>query len=77
MSHTQLTHKRKGVSWLQHVRHWLAHPTSEVLPPIFGDAAPPDLKVFEAKIEEARHQVHEVPGPPSDHGRWNKPIGRH
>jgi hypothetical protein len=76
MSHAQKTHKRKWAAWFQHLRHWLAHPTSEVLPPIFGDAAPPDLKVFEAKVEEARHDIQEIPAPPGTHRVRSKPARR-
>jgi hypothetical protein len=76
MSHAQKTHKHRRASWLQHLRHWLAHPTSEVLPPIFGDAEPPDLKVFEAKVEEARHEIQEVPAPPGTRRGRSKPARR-
>jgi hypothetical protein len=67
-------HDPKRSRWLQRIRHWLNHPTSEVLPPIFGDAVPPDLKVFETKVEEARHEVQEVPAPPAVHGGRSKPA---
>ena len=76
MDHTQATHKPKRTGWLQSVRHWLSHPTSEVLPPIFGDAAPPDLKAFEAHVEEARREIQEVPALPATHGRRSKPARR-
>lgn len=72
MTNTRITHKSKRSSWLQHVRHWLNHPTSEVLPPIFGDAVPPELKVFEMKVEQARHEIQEVPAPPAVHGGRSK-----
>jgi hypothetical protein len=75
MKHTHTTHKTKS-NWLQHFRHWLSHPTSEVLPPIFGDAEPPDLKVFQAEVEEARHEIQEVPAPPVVHGGRSKPARR-
>ena len=75
MKHTHTTHKTKS-NWLQHFRHWLSHPTSEVLPPIFGDAEPPDLKVFQAEVEEARHEIQEVPAPPAVHGGRSKPARR-
>jgi hypothetical protein len=76
MTHTQTTHKIQGSSWLQHVRHWLSHPTSEVLPPIFGETAPLDLRVFEAKVDEARHEAQEVPAPPAVHGGRSRPARR-
>ena len=76
MTHTQTTHKRRGASWLQHVRHWLSHPTSEVLPPIFGDAVPPDLEVFQAQVEEARHEIQKAPASPAVHGGPSKPARR-
>jgi hypothetical protein len=76
MTHTQMTRKSEKSGWLQHVRHWLSHQTSEVLPPIFGDAVPPELKVFEAQVEEARHEIQEVPGPPAVDGGRSKPARR-
>jgi hypothetical protein len=72
MAHKQTVHKPKGSRWLQHIRRWLAHPTSELLPPIFGDAVPPDLKVFQAQVEEARHEIQEVPAPPAVHDGRSK-----
>ena len=74
MTHTDATDKPKKPGWLQSVKQWLAHPTSEVLPPIFGDAVPPDLKVFEAQVDEARHEVQDVPAPPAVHGGRSKRI---
>jgi hypothetical protein len=76
MTHSHTTHKPKKPGWLQRVRHWLSHPTSEVLPPIFGDAVPPDLRVFEAKVDEARHEIQDVPAPPAVHGGRSKPARR-
>jgi hypothetical protein len=74
MTHTWTTRRPEKPSWLQRVRHWLSHPMSEVLPPIFGDAVPPDLKVFQAQVEEARHEIEEVPAPPAVHGERSKPA---
>jgi hypothetical protein len=62
--------------WLQSVKHWLSHPTSEVLPPIFGDARPPELKAFQAEVEEARHDIRKVPAPPTVHGGRSKRARR-
>jgi hypothetical protein len=76
MTHTHTAHKQNRSSWLQRARHWLSHPTSEVLPPIFGDAVPPDLKVFQAEVEEARHEIQEVPASPAVHGGRSKPARR-
>jgi hypothetical protein len=76
MTHTQTTHKPKKPGWLRYVKDWLSHPTSEVVPPIFGDPVPPDLKVFEAQVEEARHEIQEVPSPPAVHGGRSKPARR-
>lgn len=76
MTHAHTTDKHKGSRWLRHLRHWLSHPTSEVLPPIFGDGVPPDLKVFEAQVEEARHEIQEMPAPPAVHGGRSKPARR-
>jgi hypothetical protein len=76
MTHTHVTHEPGRSGWFQRFRHWLSHPTSEVLPPIFGDAVPPDLKVFQAEVEEARHEIQEVPAAPAVHGRRSKPARR-
>ena len=76
MTHVKTTQKPKRHGWLQSLRHWLSHPTSEVPPPIFGDAVPPDLKVFQAQVEEARHEIQEVPAPPAVHGGRSKPARR-
>ena len=76
MTHMQTTHKPERHGWLHSIRHWLSRPTSGVLPPIFGDAVPPDLKVFEAQVEEARHEIQEVPAPPAVHGGRSKPARR-
>jgi len=76
MTHTQTTRKPDKPGWLWHFKHWLRHPTSEVVPPIFGDAVPPDLKVFQAEVEEARREIQEVPGPPAVHEMRSKPARR-
>lgn len=76
MTHSHTPHKPVRSGWLRHFRHWLSHPTSEVLPPIFGDAVPPDLKVFQAQAEGARHEIQEVPAPPAVHGGRSKPARR-
>ncbi|MEJ2211622.1 MAG: hypothetical protein P8129_21660 [Anaerolineae bacterium] len=76
MAHKHTTEKPEKRSWLQSVREWLAHPTAEALPPIFGDAVPPDLKVFEAQVDEARHEVQEVPAPPAVHDGRSKQARR-
>ena len=76
MTHPHTIHKQNKPSWLQRVKHWLSHPTSEVLPPIFGDAVPPDLKVLQAEVEEARHEIQEVPASPSVNDGRSKPARR-
>jgi len=76
MTHIQTTNKAKPHGWLQGFRRWLSHPTSEVLPPIFGDAVPPELKVLQAEVEESQHEIQEVPAPPAVHGARSKPARR-
>ena len=76
MTHMQMKKKPKRSGWLQSIKHWLSHPTSEVLPPIFGDAVPPDLRVFEAQVDEARHEIREMPASPAVHGGRSKPARR-
>lgn len=72
MANTQATHTHERSGWLQRVKHWLSHPTSEVLPPIFGDAVPPDMKLLQAEVDEARQQILEAPAPPTVHGGRSK-----
>jgi hypothetical protein len=48
----------------------------EALPSAFGDQTPPDLKVLEAQVEEAQHDVVELPGQPGVHPRASKPARR-
>ena len=74
MDHRETTHKHQKTSWLQHLRHWLSHPTSEVLPPIFGDAVPPDLRILEAMVDEAVHDIQEVPAKTAPRRAWSKPA---
>jgi hypothetical protein len=76
MTHTQTTHKSRRPGWFQNIRHWLRHRTFEVLPPILGDAVPPDLKAFQVQVEQARHEIQEVPAPPAIHARRSKPARR-
>ena len=76
MTHTHATHKPEKPGWLRRTKLWLSHLTSEVLPPIFGDAVSPDMKVFQAQVEEARHEIQEVPAPPAVHGGRSKPARR-
>lgn len=75
MTHRQTTQKPKRHGWLRNIRHWLSHPTSEVLPPIFGNAVAPDLG-FQAKTDEAQHEIHEVPAPPAVCSGRSKPARR-
>ena len=76
MAQTKMTHERRRSGWLKHLRHWLPNPTSEVLPPIFGDSVPPELRVFEARVEEALHETQEVPAPPAVRGGPSKRVHR-
>lgn len=76
MTHSRTTHRPTSPGWLQRIGYWLSHPKSEVLPPIFGDAVPPDLKVFQASVDAARNEIQEVPAPPAVHGRRSKPARR-
>ncbi len=76
MTGTRASHKATSSGWLHNVRHWLSHPTSEVLPPIFGDAVPPDMRVLQARVEDARHEIQERPAPRGVR-RWrSKPARR-
>jgi hypothetical protein len=78
MTHVSKPRKPKKPGWLRRTRQWLSHPASEeVLPAIFGDPEPPELKVFDAQVEEIRHEIQEVPGIPTIHDGRSKPTRRH
>lgn len=76
MTHAHKTHKPGNPDWLRHVRHWLSGLSCRTLPPIFGDPVPSDLKVFQAEVEETRHEIQEVPAPPAVHNGRSKPARR-
>ncbi|MGD8474584.1 MAG: hypothetical protein PVH59_10700 [Anaerolineae bacterium] len=73
MTHVQ-RHERD--SWIRRFARWLFGSPFRSLPPVFGDQTPPDLRVFEAEVEEARHEIEEVPAPPGTRGRRSKPARR-
>ncbi len=68
------THQKLG--WIGRFARWLFGSPFRSLPPVFGDQTPPDLRVFEAEVEEARHEVQELPGRPTVHGGRSKPARR-
>jgi hypothetical protein len=74
VNHTNAPQRPEKLGWFQQVRHWLSRPSSELLPPIFGDPVPPDLKVFQAEVEEARHAIQRVSGQPGMHAKRSKPA---
>lgn len=43
------------------------------LPPTYGDPVPPELRVFEAQVEESLHQPHEEGAAPSPHHEASRP----
>jgi hypothetical protein len=69
-------HKHEELGWIGRFARWLFGSPFRSLPPVFGDQTPPDLRVFEAEVEEARHEVQEVPGPAAIHDRRSKPARR-
>ena len=76
MNHIRTTYRQGILDWLERFARWLFGPPFQALPPVFGDQTPPDLRVFEAWIEEARHEIQEVPAPPAMHDRRSKPARR-
>jgi len=76
MTHVQTTHKHGILGWIGRFGRWLFGSPFQALPPVFGDQAPPDLRVFEARIEAARHEIQKVPAPPTVHGGRSKPARR-
>ncbi len=76
MNHTRTTYKHSILDWIERFARWLFGSPFQALSPVFGDQTPPDLRVFEARIEAARHQVEQVPAPPGVHGTRSKPARR-
>ncbi|MCD6290131.1 MAG: hypothetical protein J7M34_06465 [Anaerolineae bacterium] len=66
-------HRRK-VGWMRRFIHWLFGTPFEELPPEFGDPVPPELQVFEAEAEEARHHVVEEVIQGSPPAEQTKPV---
>ncbi len=70
------THSKHLAKRMGHFMRRLLSAPFQALPSAFGDQTPPDLKVLEAEVEEARHDVVPAPAPPSARGRSGKPIRR-
>ena len=69
-------HNNEMLSWIGRFARWLFGSPFRSLSPVFGDQTPPDLRVFEAEVEEAWHEVQEVPAPPGTRGGRSKPARR-
>jgi hypothetical protein len=76
MKKKQSTHSHHVVARMgRFVQHLFSAPF-ESLPSAFGDQTPPDIKILEAEVDEARHDVVESPGSPEAHKRSSKPMWR-
>ena len=69
-------HKHEEHGWIGRFARWLFGSPFRSLPPVFGDQTPPDLRVFEAEVEAATHEIQEVPAPPGTRGGRSKPARR-
>lgn len=69
-------HEQERPGWLARFARWLFDSPFRALPPVFGDQTPPDLRVFEAEVEEARHEIQEIPGSPAVRVGRSKPARR-
>jgi hypothetical protein len=76
MTHEHTTHKSKKSNPIERFAHWLFGSPFQSLPSAFGDQVPPELRVLEAEVEEAQHQVEEVPASPTIHERQSRPARR-
>ena len=64
----------RGIRWVRRVIHWLFGAPSEELPPGFGDTVPPELRVYEKKVDEMEHHpVGEVSEPKHSGHQRSKP----
>lgn len=56
------------------IRTFLKAPFEE-LPPQYGDPVPPDLRMFEAEVEEAQHHPREMGAGIQPHHSASRPAG--
>lgn len=70
------THRHHVARHIGHFVQRLFSAPFQALPSAFGDQTPPEFKVLEAEVEEARHDVVETPGMPEVHARSSKAIRR-
>ena len=61
---------RSYLRWVWHSILWFFRAPFQGLPPAFGDTVPPDLRAFEAKVDEIQH--HAVGVVSSANGRGHK-----
>lgn len=67
-------HKHGMIDLIRRFARWLFGSPFRELSPVFGDQTPPDLRVFQAKVAEARREIQEVPAPPTVHAGRSKPV---
>lgn len=69
----------KKSHWIRRFVRWLFGSPFEELPPEFGDPVPPELRVFEAEVEEIQHHsvgkvaspaIQEKPTQPARRDEW-------
>lgn len=69
-------HEHERFGWIGRFAQWLFGSPFRSLPPTFGDQTPPELRVFEVEVDEARHDVREVPASPAVRVGRSKPARR-
>jgi hypothetical protein len=76
MTSAQQQESNKHRSWLGRFVSWLFGPLFHQIPTAFEEEVPSDIKTFEAEVDEAQHDVQEVPAPSNVRWRRSKPARR-
>jgi hypothetical protein len=65
----------KGLRLAKRAASWLFGAPFEELPPAFGDTVPPELRTYEAKVDEMEHHPVGTVSSPTGHGhKRSKPA---
>jgi hypothetical protein len=66
--------KHKLSEWIQRFLRWLFGAPFEELPSEFGDLVPPELRAFQAEVEEVEHHPLGTVSPFPDYYEQTQPI---
>jgi len=65
----------KGLRLVKRAARWLFGAPFRDLPPAFGDTVPPELRAYEAKVDEMEHHPAGKVSSPTGHGhKHSKPT---